>query len=99
MTANGLSAVRFKGADWFSWITGGGSSVVILTTEQGAGEVLVTAKGAWVLTDTIERARFRNEEVSQEFEVWSRPWEAPRQADAFVREHGKGGRIASDRPV
>lgn len=98
MQANGLSAVRLKGVDWFSWITGGGSSVVILTSETGAGEVLVTAKGAWVLTDAIERTRFRDEEVPQEFEVWSRPWEAPRQTDMFVREHGKGGRLASDRP-
>ena len=98
LAAHDLAAVRLKGVDWFSWITAGGSSVVLLTAEVGAAEVFVTPTGAWVLTDEIERARLAAEEVPREFEVWSRPWETPEQSDEFVRDVVKGGLVASDRP-
>lgn len=99
LAASDLAAVRFRGVDWFSWITGGGSSVVLLAAETGAAEVLVTATGAWVLTDAIEHTRLATEEVPRELEVWSRAWETTEPAEAFVRDHTKSGAVASDRPA
>src|SRR5262245_7171224 len=93
-----FAAVRLKGVDWFSWATAGGTSVVILTTETGVGEVLITQDRAWVLTNEIEKDRFRAEEVPAEFELWSGPWNDSAPVEAFVQEQARGGRIASDRP-
>ena len=63
LEAHRLSAARLRGVDWFAWATCGGSNVVILTTEAGVAEVLVTADGAWVLTDEIEAGRLAAEEI------------------------------------
>lgn len=98
LAKNGLAAIRLRGVDWFSWATCGGSSVVILTNETGVGEVLVTPKTAWVITNSIEQDRFRQEEIPQEFEIWFSPWEDPSRQNAFVSEQVSGGKIASDRP-
>src|SRR3954454_25341638 len=46
LDAHGLAAVRLRGVDWFAWATCGGSSMVILTTETGVAEVVVTRDGA-----------------------------------------------------
>jgi Xaa-Pro aminopeptidase len=99
LATHDLAAVRLKGVDWFSWVTGGASSVVLLAAEVGAAEVFVTETGAWVLTDAIEHARLATEEIPADFDVWSRPWETPGDADAFVRDTVKGGVVASDRPA
>src|SRR3954469_3137991 len=95
---NRLAAIRLKGLDWFSWITAGGSSAVLLTAETGPAEVLVTSDGAWVLTDSIEHPRLAAEEVPRELEIVSRAWEAPEKTDALIVDRVKGGAIASDRP-
>jgi Xaa-Pro aminopeptidase len=99
MQEAGLGAVRLRGVDWFSWATCGGSSVVILTSEAGVAEVLVTADGAWVLTDVIEAARMEQEEVPAALPVWSHPWTDSAQREAFVAERRGSGPIASDIPA
>src|SRR3954465_4113017 len=75
---------RLRGVDWFAWATCGGSNVVILTTETGIAEVLVTADGAWILTDQIEGARLAAEEVPPGFEIWAGPWNDPGARQTFV---------------
>ena len=99
LDADDLAAVRLRGVDWFAWASCGGSSVVILTGESGIAEILVTRDSAWALTDSIEAARLRAEEVPAGLEVWSAPWNAPDERRAFVDEQVGGGRLASDRPV
>ncbi|HYO56032.1 M24 family metallopeptidase [Archangium sp.] len=98
MQEHGLGAVRLRGVDWFAWATCGGSSVVILTAEAGVAEVLVTAGGAWVLTDVIEAARMEQEEVPPGLTVWAHPWTDRALRQAFVAERRGTGPIASDRP-
>jgi hypothetical protein len=94
-----LAAVRFRGTDWFAWATCGGSNVVLLTTDTGIAEVLITAAGAWVLTDQIEAARLAAEELPRGYEIIACPWTArPEAWDGTVRELA-GGRVASDRPA
>ena len=97
--AEGLGGVRLRGVDWFAWVTAGGSSVVLLTDEVGVAEVLVTAAGAWVLTDEIEAERLAAEEVPAGLALQAAPWHDAGAADAFVVEHVGGGPVASDRPV
>ncbi|WP_224363287.1 UTP--glucose-1-phosphate uridylyltransferase [Hyalangium versicolor] len=93
-----LGAVRLRGVDWFAWATCGGSNVVLLTTDVGVAEVLITREGAWVLTDAIEAARLEEEEVPRGLPVWSSPWTARDQRESFI-ESKRGGRpVASDRP-
>ena len=101
LVAHGLAGVRLRGVDWFSWVTGGASSVVILTNEIGVAEVLVTAAGAWVLTDVIERARIFGEELSPEAQaalpIHAVPWQTPAAFDEFVAAQTGKGVVASDR--
>lgn len=94
-----LGGLALRGVDWFAWGTCGGSSAVILTDEIGVAELLVTADGAWVLTDGIEAQRLADEELPAGLELWAHPW----HADAAVarREFVSGkidGPLASDRP-
>lgn len=99
LAANGLTAVRLRGSDWFAWISGGGSSVVLMTQEVGVAEVLITGRDAWVLTDTIEAERLAAEEVPEALPIWSHPWAAPGRREEFVRRCCEGGMVASDRPT
>lgn len=99
LDVHGLAAVRLRGVDWFSWATGGGSSVIILTSEAGVGEVLITPHRAFVLTNAIERDRFRTIEVPDAYEVWACPWQENHPLDAFVKEHVGPAPVASDRPM
>jgi Xaa-Pro aminopeptidase len=93
-----LGAVRLRGVDWFAWATCGGSNVVLLTTDVGVAEVLITREGAWVLTDAIEAARMEQEEVPPGLPVWSCPWAERGQREAFINEKRAGRPVASDRP-
>lgn len=98
MRDEGLSAVRLKGVEWFSWITAGGSSVVILTAETGIAEALVTENAFTVLTNRIEASRLRDEELPPEIEVLEFPWDEPEALDLYAQRAGGSGVIACDRP-
>ena len=98
LAKNNLGAVRLRGVDWFGWATCGGSNVVLLTTDTGVAEVLITREGAWVLTDAIEVDRLREEEVPQGLEVWSCAWTDKAQREAFVEAQRGGAPVASDKP-
>ena len=94
----GLGAVRLRGVDWFAWATCGGSNVVLLTTDMGVAEVLITRDGAWVLTDAIEAPRMADEEVPKGLTLWSHPWAERSKREDFIYERRGGGPVASDRP-
>ena len=99
MRASNVDAVRLRGVDWFFWATGGGASWVILTSETGVAEVLVTLKDAWVLTNQIENPRLRLEEVPSQYSVQVFPWQDSRAREAFIGDQVGSGHLASDRPV
>lgn len=98
LTAAGLAAIRLRGVDWFAWATAGGSSAVLLTSERGVAELLVTLDEAWVLCDDIEAARLQAEELPDGWTVWSHPWAAPGLREAFVTRRCVGV-VASDLPA
>ncbi len=95
---HGLGAIRLRGVDWFAWATCGGSNVVLLTTNVGVAEVLVTRNDAWCITDVIEQERLEQEELPRGLPVWSTPWQEHARREAFVREHAGERPIASDLP-
>lgn len=99
LRAAALTGVRLRGVDWFAWISAGGSSAVLLASEVGVAEVLVTADDAWVLTDAIEAERLAHEELPPGLPVWSHPWAHPRLREEFVAQRCGAGPVASDRPV
>jgi Xaa-Pro aminopeptidase len=98
MDASDLTGVRLRGTDWFAWATCGASNVVLLTTDIGVAEVLVTREGVWALTAVIEADRLREEELPPGVPVLAVPWQEPEAREVLVRERC-GGRIASDRPA
>jgi Xaa-Pro aminopeptidase len=60
--------------------------------------VLVTADGAWILTDEIEAGRLAAEEIPAGFEVWAGPWNDPSKRPELVASIVGGGAVLSDRP-
>jgi Xaa-Pro aminopeptidase len=97
LTETEAQGIRLKGTDWFAWATAGGDNAVLLTAETGVAEVLVTAAGAWVLTDEIEAQRLKDELPG--FKLHVNPWADAANREEFVREATNGGRILSDRPI
>lgn len=93
-----LAAFRLRGVDWFSWATGGGSSVVLQTDETGVAEIFVTRDSAFILTDAIEAERLHAEECKDSYTVWECPWQNRDSREDFVRSLTEGRAIASDRP-
>lgn len=98
LAASGAGAVRLRGTDWFAWVTAGGSSAVLHTTDTGIAEVLVTAGEACVLTDQIEGERLRLEEVPAGFSFHIEPWAEPELREHFVLAAAEGRQVLSDRP-
>ncbi|MCA1248592.1 Xaa-Pro peptidase family protein [Massilia sp. MS-15] len=98
LAAANAGAVRLRGVDWFAWVTAGGSSAVLHTTELGVAEVLVTPDEACILTDAIEAERLRAEELPEGFTFHVEPWAEPELRERYVRNAAAGRAILSDRP-
>jgi hypothetical protein len=98
LTSYGGGAIRLRGSDWFAWATAGGSNTVLLTSETGVAEILVTADIACVMTDEIEAQRLKDEEVSLNWTFHVIPWTEPQQREQFVREAASDKPVLSDRP-
>jgi hypothetical protein len=102
--SSGVTGLRLRGTDWFSWATAGATHTVLLAAETGAAEILVTAEGAWLLADEIEAQRFVDEELSGRddsvggYKLFTYPWADATVREGFVREVTGGGKLFSDRP-
>lgn len=99
LAQQGAGAMRLRGADWFAWVTAGGSNAVLHTTDTGVAEILVTLEEACVLTDQIEGERLRNEEVPQGFTFHIEPWAEPELRERYVLGVAGGLPVLSDRPA
>jgi Xaa-Pro aminopeptidase len=94
-----VGGVRLRGTDWFAWATAGASNTVLLTSETGVAEVLVTSQDAWILTDDIEAQRLQDEELPTNFKLHINPWADAAAREAFVRDVTNGGKVISDCPT
>ena len=99
LNETGATGVLLRGTDWFAWATAGADNTVLLTTETGVAQVLVTAEDAWVLTDEIEAQRLLDEELPANFKLHVNPWADVLARDSFGRDATNGGHILSDRPA
>ncbi|MBD2628005.1 M24 family metallopeptidase [Trichormus variabilis] len=99
LAENGVQAIRLRGTDWFAWATAGASHTVLLTSETGVAEVLVTAQDAWILTDEIEAQRLKDEELPPNCQVHISPWAEAAERETFVRKVTNAGKVLSDKPV
>lgn len=94
-----VEGVRLRGTDWFAWITAGAANTVLLTSETGVAEVLVTSQGAWILTDEIEAQRLLDEALPANFKLHVNPWAHSIDREFFVSEATNHGQVVSDRPT
>jgi Xaa-Pro aminopeptidase len=80
-----------------AWITGGAATYVNEGTEIGASSLLVSQDRAYVLTDTIEGPRLKQEEHLEDlgFELVLEPWYARGKAFASLTA---GKRVGQDTP-
>jgi Xaa-Pro aminopeptidase len=105
LKSQGLRAAHLRGVDWFSWITGGASSVVILTNEVGVAEILISENEAWVITNRIEYNRMVSEELSSQalesFQVTDFAWQDADVMKRFLNEKigANLSQVVSDRPI
>jgi Xaa-Pro aminopeptidase len=97
MARNALKGIRLKGTDWFAWATCGSDNSVLLSSETGVAEALITETDAWVLTDNIEAKRLLNEQLEAPLGLAVCPWDDMRSRQDFVDEKA-AGLVASDRP-
>jgi Xaa-Pro aminopeptidase len=98
LDTTGAVAIWLRGVDWFAWVTAGGSSAVLHTVETGVAEVLVTRDDAVILTDEIEAARLREEEVPAGFTFHITPWAQVELRARYVLGVAGDGLVLSDRP-
>ncbi|MFA5162746.1 MAG: M24 family metallopeptidase [Elusimicrobiales bacterium] len=99
IAAAGIGAVRLRGTDWFNWACAGASHTVLLAAETGIAQVLITPGKAVVLTNSIEAARLRAEELPAGFDIFAPDWPDEAATDNFVRAAAGYAPVASDRPA
>jgi Xaa-Pro aminopeptidase len=99
LTTHNLGVVSFRNTSWFSWITAGGSSRVLMGAEQGIAEVHVTANEAFVVTDNIEALRLEREELPQDcFELKIFGWAQSAHRNNFASSLALPQHSAADMP-
>jgi Xaa-Pro aminopeptidase len=98
MDRRGLDGVLLQQRANFAWITCGGDNHVANDNAVGVAAVLVGRQGNVVcLTDSIEAARVRDEELATlDIPVVSFPWFDGKAREALLAEHVGGRRIATD---
>lgn len=99
----GLLAAHQADALWvtqnanMAWLTGGARAYIDTSTQVGVASLLLTATGAYVLTNTIEAPRLRDEEgLGPPWEMIAEPWYAA--TGAPPARLLRGARLASDTP-
>ena len=75
LEATGLDAVVLRRAENFAWYTGGGDNRVDHSSTAGVADVVVSRSGEQLVTNNIEAARMREEQVPG-WEVVEYPWHA-----------------------
>ncbi|MDQ3910997.1 MAG: M24 family metallopeptidase [Actinomycetota bacterium] len=91
----GLRSIMLRSPANFAWYTGGADNRVEHSASLGVAAVLITGDAEYVVTDSIEAPRMREEE-SPDFEVVEHPWyEDPALT---VRELTGGAPLGADHP-
>jgi Xaa-Pro aminopeptidase len=98
LVARGLEGVLLGTIANFAWATGGKNNQVGAATENGAGALLWTRDGRFLVADEIETPRLLQEELTgQGIEPLCYPWYRADPTEAVRRR--VRGRVAADYPV
>ena len=78
LTSKKLNALLLRKVSSVAWATGGASSYINTAVSEGAGSLLITPKGRYLITTNIEAPRFDKEEglLAQGWELSQSPWYA-----------------------
>lgn len=101
MEAENLDALLIRRHDNFAWLSCGGNSNVVVTSDAGVGSLLLTRDGKNLLvTNNIEAARLMEEEGLGElgFSVLDYPWDRDGEAAAVEKAAGSLSRLGCDTP-
>ena len=95
MKSKRLDAVYLCRLSNFAWYTGGLEPVIMLSSEQAEGALLITSEKSYVICNTIEYPRLRDEDKLSDkgFEFYVTPWY---QGTPDLAKLVKGMRWASD---
>jgi len=98
MDEAGLDAMLLSTRANFAWLTGGGMSHVVLSSESGVGSLVVTPDGQHLLTSNIEAPRFEDEEIGDlPFEIHYMQWDEEDTEEMLSTV--ASGRIGADAPL
>jgi Xaa-Pro dipeptidase len=96
MADNGYEAVALTTQANYAWLTAGGDNHVAMATETGVAYLLVTMDAVHLLTNNIEAARQREEELGNlPIQVHEEMW-YEEDREGMAREIVSHGRVASD---
>lgn len=92
----GLDALVIGRQDNFAWITAGGDSRVITTSEMGFGYIVITWDRKWLISHTMDGQRFMDEQVhGQGYELVTLYWHQGSPTDK-VLELTQGMKVGAD---
>ena len=95
----GLDALVIGRQDNFAWITAGGDSRVITTSEMGAAFIVLTKERKWLVSHSMDGQRFMDEQVpGQGYDLAALFWhQGP--PEAKVLELVRGMKVGADFPL
>jgi len=102
LATENLGGVLLQTQPNFAWLTAGGSNMIDISSERGAGALLVRRDGKrFVLANRIEMPRLLTEEISAaEFEPVEFAWEEEKSALTFIAQRAlellSGGSLGCD---
>ncbi|RXJ02085.1 M24 family metallopeptidase [Anaerobacillus alkaliphilus] len=91
-------AVFYQRQDNFAWLTSGGHNGILYNSENGQCGLLVTKQVVYLITNSSEKPRVVNEEISSlPIQVIDYPWYE--SISSTVWKTVRKGRVASDTPL
>lgn len=100
MKLHGLDAVVIKRQGNFSWLTGGGLSMVGIANELGIAALVILPDAEFAVCSAVEGPRMAREECleDQGYSLQVYPWQQERETE-IVRRLAGPGRVAADYPL
>ncbi|MFQ6097799.1 MAG: aminopeptidase P family N-terminal domain-containing protein, partial [Armatimonadota bacterium] len=102
MEQHNLGAVMISTLRNFSWITGGGDTHIVITSEAAPISLLITAEGRkYLIANGSEAPRLLDEQLAGlgyelEFYKWYADKGKPNERDKIIKRLTKGKKLASD---
>jgi antitoxin VapB len=95
----GLDALALSRQDNFAWITVGGDSRVITTSETGFACIVITRDHKWLVSHSMDGQRFIEEQApDQRYELVTRYWHQASPVET-VLELTQGMKVGADFPL